>query len=147
MQLERLGRRIEAREELHRTITLDHDHADALNYLGYLNAEESVDLSEAKTMIERAIRLDPGNGAYVDSLGWVYFKMGNLNKAIEYLEQAATLLSTDPTIYDHLGDVYTAHGDVEKAGQAWGKALELNHDLESVKRKMELMQHRQAATP
>jgi Tfp pilus assembly protein PilF len=143
-QLEQLNRKPEARWELRRTIELDPNHADALNYLGYMDAESGTNLSEAKTLIERALALDPENGAYLDSLGWVYYKLGDLDAAIRYLERAATLVGDDPVVLDHLGEAYFKHGNVEKAQATWQKALELDQDVEAIKRKLESLMHREA---
>lgn len=143
-QLERLHRAQEARQELRRTITLDPNHADALNYLGYIDAEAGVNLPEAKALIERALALDPENGAYEDSLGWVYYRLGKMEEALRHLERAAQLLGSDPTIFEHLGDVYFTQGDLQKAEAAWQKALGVDESVESVKRKLESLMHRAA---
>jgi tetratricopeptide (TPR) repeat protein len=135
-QLERLHQEAAARDELRRAIALDPRHADALNYLGYMDAEDGVNLDEAKVLIQRALEVEPDNGAYLDSLGWVYFRMGDMTNALAQLRRAAELVDTDPTIFEHLGDVYLAHGDVDNARKAWGRALELDHDLEPIKQKL-----------
>lgn len=146
-QLEQLGQRREARLELRRTIALEPNHADALNYLGYLDAEDGVNLQEAKRLIERALALDPQNGAYLDSLGWVHFQLGEWEKAVEYLEYAARLLGHDPTIFDHLGEAYLKLGRVDQAEAAWHRALELDPELEDIKRKLESLMSREATVP
>lgn len=135
-QLERLHREEAAREELRQAIELDPRHADALNYLGYMNAEDGVALEEARTLIQRALEVEPDNGAYLDSLGWVYFRMGDMEQAQTQLERAASLVDTDPTIFEHLGDVYFALGDLDNARRAWRKALKLDDDLETIKQKL-----------
>ena len=136
-QLDQLGRKDAARAGLQRAIELDAYHADALNYLGYLDADAGVNLKEAKAFVERALILDPMNGAYMDSLGWVYFRMGRFEHAIAVLERALELLDTDPIVYDHLGDAYFAHGDGERAREAWLRALELDPDQFTVQEKLE----------
>jgi len=90
---------------LKQAIKLDSDSHLALNYLGYLYAEEGINLREAEKLVKRALKLEPSNGAYLDSLGWVYFKMGKTEKARIFLEKAADL-EKDPEIYEHLGEVY-----------------------------------------
>ena len=140
-QLGRLGRRPEARAQLRRAIQLDPNHADALNYLGYLDAEDGVNLQEAKTLIERALAIDPDNGAYIDSLGWVYYQLGQIDQAVVHLERASQLLNTDPILFDHLGDARFKRGDREEAANAWRKALELDHTLDGTKRKLEQLFH------
>jgi tetratricopeptide (TPR) repeat protein len=136
-QLDQLGRREAARQRLRRTIELDHDHADAMNYLGYLDAEEGVNLNEAEALIQRALILDPTNGAYVDSLGWVYFKLGRLDEAIATLERAVDLLETDPVIFDHLGEAYFHHKDLDRARKAWERAFELDPTQTAIQEKLE----------
>ena len=146
-QLDQLGRRDLARKSLLRTLAIDANHPDAMNYLGYLDAEAGVNLEEAKRLIERALQLDPDNGAYVDSLGWVYYKMGRLDDAIAYLERASRLLDSDPVIFDHLGDAYFKQSDVERAMTNWRKALKLNPELAAVKAKLDKLvpDHHEAA--
>jgi tetratricopeptide (TPR) repeat protein len=134
---------------LTRALELDPQHADAMNYLGYLDADAGVNLDEARALIERAVELDPTNGAYIDSLGWVYYKLGQVDEAIEYLERAAQLLDTDPVIFDHLGDAYVKRHELEKARHNWQRALELDPSLTTVQEKLEQITPKDAvvATP
>jgi len=78
---------------------------DALNFLGYLFADNNRNLKEAEELVRRAVDLEPDNGAFLDSLGWVYYRLGRLREARERLEQAAQITG-DPVVYEHLGDVY-----------------------------------------
>ncbi|HEV2106086.1 MAG TPA: tetratricopeptide repeat protein, partial [Candidatus Eisenbacteria bacterium] len=78
----------------------------ALNYLGYLLADHDRDLEEARALIARAVAVEPDNGAFLDSLGWVYFRLGRLAEARTELERALVLTGGDPVIHEHLGDVY-----------------------------------------
>jgi tetratricopeptide (TPR) repeat protein len=135
-QLDQLGQPPDARFQLRRTIELEPTHADAMNYLGYMDAEEGVNLSEARALIERALEFDPDNGAFVDSLGWVYFKMGKLEEAIEQLERAAARLDDDPVIFDHLGDAYFKRGEPEKARLNWEHSLTLNPNQPAIQDKL-----------
>ncbi len=146
-QLDQLGHRKDARANLRRTLELDQNHVDAMNYLGYLNAEEGVDLEEARSLIQRAIELDPENGAYVDSLGWVYYKMGRTEEAIRQLERAAELLDTDPVIFEHLGDAYFEQHDFEKAKKNWQRALELDPELSQIQEKLNQLSPHQTLLP
>ena len=81
------------------------------------------------------MKIEPDNAAYIDSLGWVYFKKGIFDKAVEELERASLLLA-DPVIYDHLGDAYLKKRNVEKAKQNWRKSLELDANQDKVKEKL-----------
>ena len=125
---------------LRHTLELNPNHPDALNYLGYLDAESGVNLIEAKALIERALALDPDNGAYLDSLGWVYYQMGNLDEAITRLVRASELLNTDPTILEHLGDVYFKRRELDRARHSWERALELGADRVVIEEKLHRMQ-------
>lgn len=134
-QLERLNRPAEARAALQSAIDLDPHHADALNYLGYMDIDQGVNLHEARRLIERALAEEPENGAYLDSLGWAHYRLGQLEDALRYLEQAARH-TEDPTILEHLGDVYFSQRQWEKARDAWRKALELDNSLDVIQQKL-----------
>ncbi len=95
----------------------------ALNDLGYLWADRSTRLQRAHRMIRQAVEADPENAAYRDSLGWVLYRLGQLEEAAKELEKAAAARS-DPVILDHLGDVQHALGRIEQAKQSWKKAVE-----------------------
>jgi tetratricopeptide (TPR) repeat protein len=122
--LDRKGRNAEAEVELREAIRLDPRSAEALNYLGYSLADRGERLAEALALIENALQLDPWNGAYLDSLGWVYVKLGRLDEARDPLERAAREYPRDPTVLEHLGDYYDRTGDVGRAKTYWGRALE-----------------------
>jgi tetratricopeptide (TPR) repeat protein len=126
---ERLGRIEEAIEYLDASVKLDDTVAAALNYLGYLLADGGVRLEEARTYIEMALAIEPDNGAYMDSMGWVLYRLEEYHKAIEYLKNAVQLMDVTEeenyVIFDHLGDVYYKVGMYEEAMNAWEEALEL----------------------
>jgi tetratricopeptide (TPR) repeat protein len=120
----------------------DPDHATANNNLGYLWAEQNKNLDEAEKRIRRALELDKrqrnslrrlgldsdrDNAAFVDSLGWVLFRKSDWDGARRELEKASSLPSgdDDPVVWDHLGDVYFRTKEIDKAGSAWRKAIEL----------------------
>ena len=93
--------------------------------MGYLYADQGKNLEQAEKMIRKAVAAEPDNAAYIDSLGWVLFKLGKAEEALPHLEKAATMEGGgDATIWDHLGDVYDRLGKSAKASQAWRKALE-----------------------
>ena len=99
-----------------------------LNYLGYWWADDGRNLEDAIDLIERAVRLRPRSGYFVDSLGWVHFKLGNLDLAVAFLEQATILEPVDPIISDHLGDAYWATGRFIEARFKWQYALSITDD-------------------
>jgi len=137
---ERLGLYEKAIIYLDKSIQLDSENASALNYLGYILADQGIRLQEAKKFIEKALSMDPQNGAYLDSIGWVHFRLENFAKAKEYLETAVKYMdATDNEnylIYDHLGDTYFKIGLFEKALAAWEKALEMK-TVEEIERKID----------
>jgi tetratricopeptide (TPR) repeat protein len=107
-------------------------HAAALNYLGYMLADRGERLDEAVALVERALAIDPGNGAYLDSLGWAYFRQEKYDKAEPLLRQAAEQSPGNSVIQDHLGDVLWASGKRREAVEAWRRALA--GDGESIER-------------
>ncbi|MCZ6726266.1 MAG: tetratricopeptide repeat protein [Acidobacteria bacterium] len=121
---ERTGREAEAEGQFRRYLEREPNSAPALNYLGYMWADNGENLDEALEMVQRAVALDPDNGAYVDSLGWAYFRLGSYAEALSHLERAAGLVE-DPVVLEHLGDVYSALGQREEAAERYRSALTL----------------------
>lgn len=134
--LERLGRFEEAAERFRTSIRLDDSQAEAFNYLGYMFAEQDMSLDEAEQLIRRALELQPDNGAYIDSLGWVFFRQGRYTDALRELNRAAELIDDDPVVYEHLGDACEKLGDPEAARRHWTRALELDPDNETLREKI-----------
>ncbi len=130
VSLERLGETQAAETHLLRAIEIDPGDAYALNYLGYWWADEGRKLDQAIAMIERAVSHRPSSGFFVDSLGWVHYKLGDPARAVSYLERATELEPSDPEITGHLGDVYWALGRREEAMFKWRLALTLSDDAE-----------------
>ena len=108
-------------------------------YLGYIYAEKGVKLDEAEQFIKRALKVKPTSGYIVDSLGWVYFKKGHVDKALETLEKANNLVSDDPIIAEHLGDAYLKKGMKEKALEVYERSLKLDPKRVDVQKKLELL--------
>lgn len=108
------------------------EHAPSLNYLGYMWAENGEHLERAQEMLTRAVGQDPDNGAYVDSLGWVYFRLGQLDLAEKYLTDATRLLPRDPTVHEHLGDVLAKRGDMQGALKRYRIAVDLDPESKDV---------------
>lgn len=96
----------------------------ALNYLGYMLADRNVHLEEALTLVKKALDYDPQNYNYIDSLGWVYFKLGNYDQAEENLRKAADKSPNDATIQDHLGELYARTNRFKLAAAHWEHALD-----------------------
>jgi Tfp pilus assembly protein PilF len=133
---EELKDRAKAIEEFKKALEISPDYSEALNYLGYIYVEENKNLDQAEVMIKKAVEMEYTNGAYADSLGWLYFKQGKIKEAIKELERATTLLD-DPVIYDHLGDACLKAGDVDNARENWQKSLKLGPGQNKVKEKLD----------
>jgi len=121
--LERQKHYEEALRVFERVIASDPRHAQALNYLGYLLANRGERLQESVNYIKRALEIDPDNPAYLDSLGWAYFKLNQLDLAEPQLRKAAADLVTNSVIQDHFGDTLFKLGRFDEAIAAWERAL------------------------
>jgi tetratricopeptide (TPR) repeat protein len=126
---ERAGHLDDAEREFRECLKLSPDDPEALNYLGYMWAEHGIKLDEARALIEKAVRQQPNNAAFLDSLAWVLFKLNQpqqalvpMLKAVEHSEKA------DATLYDHLGEIYSALKQYDHAREAWKKALQVKPD-------------------
>jgi tetratricopeptide (TPR) repeat protein len=112
-----------AEQEFKRILSSDPQNAMTLNYYGYMLADRGVRLEEAIAYIKKAVELDPANGAYLDSLGWAYFKLGKYDQAEENLGKALQHTPNDPTVQDHIGDVYQKTGRLKQAAAHWERAV------------------------
>ena len=126
---ERAGDKKHAEEAFLTLLEKHPDHAPTLNYLGYMWADSGINLDRAADMLTRAVSQEPRNGAYIDSLGWVYFRQGKLDLAEKHLTDATKLLPRDATVHEHLGDVFAKRGDYRRALESYRVALTL--DLET----------------
>ena len=151
--LERAGQYDRAVAIFQRLLALDQDHADASNYLGYMLAERGERLTEAKKLIERALKIDPENGAYLDSLGWVYYQLKQYENAARWLDRALTveeetLRQTNPNspivdglranlavIHEHAGDTAHKMGDFSRASHHYERAIEFDPDNQTLREK------------
>jgi len=114
----------EAETEFKKVLAANPQSGVTLNYLGYMNADRGVQLEESLNYIKQAVSLEPTNGAYLDSLGWAYFKLGKYDLAEETLTKASLRMGSDPTVQDHLGDLYQKTGRLKLAAAHWERALE-----------------------
>lgn len=113
-----------AEEQFKKVLNVNPLNASAANYLGYMLADRGVRLEESLKYIKKALEIEPNNGAYMDSLGWAYFKMSRFDLAEPNLEKAARLISNDPTIHEHLGHLYLQMGKKALAEEEWERALQ-----------------------
>ena len=151
--LERAGHYARAVEIFQRLLVLNEDHAEASNYLGYMLAERGERLAEAKKLIERALKIDPENGAYLDSLGWVYYQLEQYDDAARWLDRALAveeeaLRRADPdsptvaglrenlaVIHEHAGDAAKKLGDLARASRHYERAMEFDPDNSTLREK------------
>ncbi len=117
------GRLDAAEKELRKLVDEDPLNADALNSLSYMFAEHGVRLPEAVDLAQRAVKIEPGNPAYLDTLGWALFKQGRIQEAAGPLSKAASMLTGNSVIQDHHGDVLAKSGQTADAVAAWQRAL------------------------
>ena len=110
--------------EFRKVLAINPDNAEALNYLGYMLANRGAKLDESAKMIQRALELEPDNGAFLDSLGWVYYQLGRYSEAEGPLLRAIQKIGTDPTVHDHLGDLYSKMGKTNEAITQWQTSLQ-----------------------
>ncbi len=113
-----------AETEFKKILVTNPQSAMTLNYLGYMNADRGVELEDSLNQIKQAVSLDPTNGSYLDSLGWAYFKLGKYDLAEENLNKAALRMGSDPTVHDHLGDLFQKTGRLKLAAAHWERAVE-----------------------
>ena len=110
--------------EFKKVLAADPMNAVTMNYLGYMNADRGEKLEESLGYIKLAIQAEPGNSAYLDSLGWAYFKLGKYDLAEANLTKASQHMATDPTVQEHLGDLYQKTGRLKLAVAHWERALD-----------------------
>ena len=120
---ERMKNYPSAEVEFKKVLDINPDNDAALNYLGYMLADRNVRLEEARDMISKAVSHEPNSGAYLDSLGWVYFRLNKLPEAEDKLREALRYMSRDPTVHDHLAEVYFKEGKIRDAIAQWQSSL------------------------
>ncbi|MGB5869725.1 MAG: tetratricopeptide repeat protein, partial [Albidovulum sp.] len=131
-----------AEADFRQALALNPDQPQVLNYIGYSFVEMNENLDEAMSMIERAARARPDEGAIIDSLGWALYRLGRYREAEVQMERAIELMPVDAVVNDHLGDVYWAVGRFREAEFQWKRALSFKPETEEVadriRRKLEL---------
>ena len=125
MLLEEMGDRDGALEIVERLIKQEPDNAKSLNFLGYTLAEDNRDLDRALVLVNEAARLEPDSGYITDSVAWVHFKRGELDKAWEQIRLAVELTDKEPVLWEHYGDIAAAAGFKDEARKGYRKALKL----------------------
>jgi tetratricopeptide (TPR) repeat protein len=120
---EKMKRYDDAEKEFRRVLEVSPDNASALNYLGYMLADRNIRVQEALQLIQKAVDQEPTNGAFLDSLGWAYYRLNRLEEAADYLRRSLQRGTKDPTVHDHLGDVYLSQGNLKDAISHWEVAV------------------------
>lgn len=113
-----------AEAEFRKVLEINPRSASAMNYLGYMLADRNVRLQEALELIQKAVSMEPNNSAFLDSLGWVYYRLNRLEEAAEWLRKSLARSSRDPTVHDHMGDVYYSLDRLKDAVQHWERSLQ-----------------------
>jgi tetratricopeptide (TPR) repeat protein len=142
--LEKAKRYEGAEAALQKVLELDPDNGNAWNYLGYMLIDFDIDVGRGIRYVKKALQFEPKNPAFLDSLGWGYFKQEKFEEALGLLQAAAKVLTDDPTIFEHLGDVYAALGKSHDARDSYEKSLSTLKDDEKAE---EIRQKIQALKP
>jgi tetratricopeptide (TPR) repeat protein len=124
----------DAEKAFRKALELEKDDPGVMNYLGYMLAERGVRLDEAEALVQKAVETDPTNGAYLDSLGWVYYKQNKFDRAEQYLKKAVIFVNSDSSIHDHLGDLYFKTKRFDDARTEWTKSIQLSSEQEEINR-------------
>lgn len=134
---------------LKRSIDLDPSKAaQAYNYLGFMWVDRNMNLDEAGLMIKKALDIDPENGAYLDSLGWYYYRKGDFARALTELLHAADLINPpDPVVYEHIGDTYKSLSNTAMALTYWQKGLTLDPQSRSLATKIDQAKAKVTSNP
>src|SRR5438132_2697373 len=136
---EQAGLYEKAADLFRKSIALDPANAaDAYNYLGYMWADHNLHMDEAEDMIKRALQIEPNNGAYLDSFGWLEFRQGRFDQALaDLLRAAKNMAHDDPVVFEHIGDTYLKLNRVPQALEAWQKAMALDPQNKQLAEKIE----------
>ncbi|RIL09448.1 MAG: hypothetical protein DCC75_06505 [Proteobacteria bacterium] len=126
-------KREESLRVMEKVLDLNPENSDALNYIAYGLAEEGVELERALELIERALRIRPSDGFYLDTLGWIFFKLDRMNEAEAALSRATSIVTDDPEILEHYADVLVKVDKQDRAREFYIKALERTQTAKSAK--------------
>jgi tetratricopeptide (TPR) repeat protein len=136
LTLDGLHRYQESDSLYERALKVDPRSHLVMNNYGYSLAERGLQLERALQMSLQAIEAEPNNDSYLDTVGWVYFKLGRYNEALKYISKAITAGGASATVYEHMGDIQYKLGEKNKAEQFWKQALEMNSANQGLKDKI-----------
>lgn len=134
---ERCGRVEMAEKQFEKSVEMDAKNGESLNYLAYMWAERAANLDKASEYARRAVAGDPDNPAFIDTLGWIYFKRGMIDSALEQVAKAHEMMPEEPVIADHLGDILLARKETEKAIARWKESFLMDSDSVGVAKKLQ----------
>lgn len=123
--LERVGKYDDAIESMKQTLVLNPNHSNGHNFIGYMYSVRGRNLDQALEHLEKALAIQPKNGYFLDSLGWIYFKKGDFKRALAEIKRAMVYTNPDPVLYDHMGDVHFSLKNYLDAKRAWRTSLSL----------------------
>jgi len=139
---DKMGSKQDSISAIKAVLHLTPNDAEALNYLGYTYADMGINLDEAETLIQTALKIKPNDGYITDSMGWVFFKRGQYSQALKWLNKAAQLVPDDPVILEHLGDVYLKLDSREKALNCYQRSLKKkDKDRQTLEEKIRALQN------
>ena len=111
-------------------IASDTNDVQALNNYSYSLVERNIHLNKALEMAKKAIELEPDNAAYLDTIGWIYYKMDNIDKALSFIRKSVELDNNNAIVLEHLGDVLIAKNQIQEAIIYYLKAVDIDKDNE-----------------
>jgi Flp pilus assembly protein TadD len=124
-------------DEAHeKALRVDPESALILNNYAYQLSERGVKLDKALVMAKKAIQKEPKNASYLDTIGWIYYKMKKYEEAKSYIFQSLQVNGSSGVVNDHMGDIFNAMGDKQNARKYWQKALDLSPNNEVIKNKL-----------
>ena len=127
----------EASESYEKAIRLDADNHNAMNNYAYFMSVRNERLDEALELVKRALQYAPDNTSYLDTIGWIHYKLGNYENALEYTQQAADNDDASPEVFEHLGDIYHKLGNNRQAAEWWDRAIEEDPGREYLKERIQ----------
>lgn len=136
MACERMGRHEDGERLMAKYLAANPGSTEALNALAYLWAEQGRNLDRAGAYITQALKANPENGSYLDTLGWIYYRKGEYGPAVYYLKKALKREGDEPTLLDHMGDAWEAFGQPDQAIRAWKRSLKMEPGNRSVREKL-----------